>query len=90
MPVRVCPPHDLLSPYLLLTPVVKYVYVHFWILVRELVMLISHRVMQLHQGDSLRRGGMFFMQIDVAIRTGLNLAVTHTVAVQVYSVAGMC
>lgn len=43
----------------LLTPVVKYVYVRFWILVRKLVMLISHCAPQRHQGDSSRKGGMF-------------------------------
>lgn len=48
-----------LSLVCLLTPVVKYVYVRFWILVRKLVMLISHCVLQRHQGDSSRKGGMF-------------------------------
>lgn len=48
-----------LSLVCLLTPVVKYVYVRFWILVRKLVMLISHCVPQRHQGDSSRKGGMF-------------------------------
>lgn len=62
------------SPYFLLTPVVKYVYVHFWIIVRKVVMLISHCVLQLHQGDSLRKGGMFFMQMAVRMKIGLNRA----------------
>lgn len=53
-------PRPFVSLVLPLTPVVKYVYVHFWILVGKLVMLISHSVLQLHQGDSLRKGGMFF------------------------------
>lgn len=49
-----CLPTTLFPP-LLWTPVVEYVYVHFWNFVRKLVMLISHCVLQLHQGDSLKK-----------------------------------
>lgn len=57
-----CFPHT--SP----TPVLKYVSVHFWILVGKLVMLISHCVLQRHQGDSLKKSGMFFMQMKLGMK----------------------
>lgn len=34
------------------------VYVNFWIFVRKLVMLISHYLLQLQQGDSMKKGGL--------------------------------
>lgn len=71
------PPHSFFSPVLLLTPVVKYVYVHFWIFVRKLVMLISHCVLQLYQGDSLRKRWDVFMQMAARMKIGLNRAETR-------------
>lgn len=52
------PPHPFLFPIFLLMPAVKYVYVNFWIFVRKLVMLRSHYLLQLHQGDSMKKGGL--------------------------------